>query len=137
MVVLLDTNIILDVLQKRDGLYESSFKVLEKCAEGTCSGYIAPHSAPNIFYIMKKAGVDVADIRVLLSGVLKIVGVSDLNEADIRSAIDRNDFKDFEDCLQDECAINIDANYIITRNTSDFSTSKINAITPEQLLDRI
>ena len=47
------------------------------------------------------------------------------------------DFKDFEDCLQDECAINIDADYIITRNTSDFRTSTINAITPEQLLDKM
>ena len=137
MVVLLDTNIILDVLQKREGLYDSSFNVFEKCAKGECSGFIAPHSMPNIFYIMRKVGVDVSDIRILLSGVLNIVAVSNLDEDDVRSAIEREDFKDFEDCLQDECAINIDADYIITRNTSDFRTSTINAITPEQLLDKM
>ncbi len=137
MVVLLDTNIILDVLQKREGLYDSSFNVFEKCAKGECSGFIAPHSMPNIFYIMRKVGVDVSDIRILLSGVLNIVAVSNLDEDDVRSAIEREDFKDFEDCLQDECAINIDADYIITRNTSDFHTSTINAITPEQLLDKM
>ena len=102
MVVLLDTNIILDVLQKREGLYDSSFNVFEKCAKGECSGFIAPHSMPNIFYIMRKVGVDVSDIRILLSGVLNIVAVSNLDEDDVRSAIEREDFKDFEDCLQDE-----------------------------------
>ena len=51
MVVLLDTNILLDVLQKREGLYETSFSVMEKCAQGNCSGYIAPHSVANIFFI--------------------------------------------------------------------------------------
>ena len=55
MVVLLDTNIILDVLQKREGLYDSSFYVFEKCAKGECSSFIAPHSMPNIFYIMRKS----------------------------------------------------------------------------------
>lgn len=42
----------------------------------------------------------------------------------------RNDFPDFEDCLQDECAKNVNADYIITRNTNDFSTSDTPAISP-------
>ncbi len=136
MVVLLDTNIILDVLQKREGLYDASFSVIEKCAKGECSGFIAPHSMPNIFYIMRKAGVDVSDIRALLSGIMKIMDVTNLDGEDVQAAINREDFKDFEDCLQDECAINVDADYIITRNTSDFRESTIMAITPEQLLDQ-
>ena len=31
-------------------------------------------------------------------------------------------FKDFEDCLQDRCAENVAENYIITRNKKDFET---------------
>lgn len=37
---------------------------------------------------------------------------------------------DFEDCLQDECATQNHADYIITRNTDDFSNSNIPASTP-------
>ena len=135
MVVLLDTNILLDVLQKREGLYETSFSVMEKCAQGNCSGYIAPHSVANIFFILKKAGVDTAKIRLLLSGILKIVDVSIIDKEDLLSAIDRDDFADFEDCLQDECASNVGADYIITRNIKDFHSSVVKAITPEEFLE--
>lgn len=34
MVILVDTNIILDVLQKREPFYEDSEKILTKCALG-------------------------------------------------------------------------------------------------------
>ena len=111
----------------------SSKNVLKVSAPALLPLILCPISS----IIMRKVGVDVSDIRILLSGVLNIVAVSNLDEDDVRSAIEREDFKDFEDCLQDECAINIDADYIITRNTSDFRTSTINAITPEQLLDKM
>ena len=48
----------------------------------------------------------------------------------------RNDFPDFEDCLQDECAAQSHADYIITRNTDDFSNSNVLAITPSDLLEK-
>ena len=50
-----------------------------------------------------------------------------------KNALQREDFSDFEDCLQDECAKQIHADYIVTRNTSDFSTSDIPAIIPDDL----
>ena len=53
------------------------------------------------------------------------------------AAIENQDFKDFEDCLQDECAREIDADYIITRNTGDFKVSKVPAIEPEQFVAKI
>lgn len=40
-----------------------------------------------------------------------------------------------KDCLQDECAKGIGADYIITRNIKDFEQSKVPAITPEQFLE--
>ena len=45
------------------------------------------------------------------------------------------DFSDFEDCLQDECAKQVFADYIITRNTDDFLTSEIPAISPADFLE--
>lgn len=53
----------------------------------------------------------------------------------VLDVLERNDFSDFEDCLQDECAKQVDADYIVTRNTVDFSTSDIPAILPERLLE--
>ena len=49
-------------------------------------------------------------------------------------ALDRNDFQDYEDCLQDESALNINADYIITRNIKDYTTAKTPAILPEDFV---
>ena len=52
-------------------------------------------------------------------------------------AIDRDDFSDFEDCLQMYCGIENYVSYIVTNNGKDFEASDIPAITPEQMLSVI
>ncbi len=49
MLVLIDTNIILDILEKRLPFYNSSKSVLESCVSGNVTEYIALHSISNIF----------------------------------------------------------------------------------------
>ena len=133
MLVLFDTNIILDVLEKRLPFYDSSKSVLENCVFGNVTGYIALHSISNIFYILRKR-YSTADRRELLLDILDLLQVAGANHESVRNALQREDFSDFEDCLQDECAKQIQADYIVTRNTSDFSTSDIPAITPDDML---
>lgn len=53
---------------------------------------------------------------------------------EVMRAIDNAAFKDFEDCLQDECARTVHADYILTRNVSDFVHAHVKAITPEEYL---
>lgn len=135
MVVLIDTNVIIDFLITREPYFESSSKVIEKCAAGELSGYIAFHSVPNLWYILRKIPEDkrrkwIADI----CDFLKVTGV-DHNE--VLSALRAAEFKDFEDCLQDKCAKNVGAKYIITRNTADFDKSEVQAISPEEFLSFI
>lgn len=133
MVILIDTNIILDVLQKRDPFYEASDAVLMHCAAKKVKGYIALHSVSNIFFILRKH-CTADERRKLLIGMLDILQVANANHKSVRKALDRNDFTDFEDCLQDECAKQINADYIITRNINDFSMSETLAITPTDFL---
>lgn len=54
MKVLIDTNIILDVLCRRSGLYEDSAKVLKLCEVKRIEGAVSALSIPNIIYIMRK-----------------------------------------------------------------------------------
>ena len=46
-------------------------------------------------------------------------------------------FKDYEDALQSVCAARMKMNFIVTRNIKDFANSKVAAITPSELIDRI
>ena len=128
MLVLIDTNVILDVLEKREPFYESSNHVLSLCASKKISGCIALHSISNIFYILRKI-YSAENRRRLLLGILKFLRVADVSHENVRHALERNGFSDFEDCLQDECAAQNHADYIITRNTDDFSNTTIPSVT--------
>lgn len=133
MLVLFDTNIILDVLEKRQPFFTASKSVLECCISNKVNGYIALHSISNIFYILRKR-YSATDRKLLLLHILDLLQIADAGHESVRAALQRDDFSDFEDCLQDECAKQIHADYIVTRNINDFSTSKIPAIVPEDLL---
>lgn len=66
--------------------------------------------------------------------MLTVVDVVGLDKYKIINALKKPDFKDFEDCLQSECAEDCFADYIVTRNVKDFSETKIQAITPVEYL---
>lgn len=135
MLVLIDTNVILDILEKRDPFYEASSEILSLCATKKIKGCIAIHSVSNIFYILRKH-YSAENRRRLLLGILDFLQVAGVDHESVRHALERKDFPDFEDCLQDECAMQHHADYIITRNITDFSNSNIPAITPMDFLKK-
>ena len=135
MKVLIDTNIILDVLCKRPAFYEDSAKIFKLCEVKKISGVISALSSPNIMYILRKE-LDADKTREILDSLMLIFSVADLKADDLKKAADMR-FKDYEDAIQSACATRIKANYIVTRNIKDFSESKVTAIKPAELLDRI
>lgn len=135
MVILIDTNVIIDFLITRKPFFDASSKVIAKCANGEMTGYIAFHSVSNLWYILRRVPEDkrrrwLADI----CGFLKIAGTS---HKEVLRAIQMAEFKDFEDCLQDRCAKSVNAEYIITRNVEDFSKSEVPAMLPEDFWELI
>lgn len=64
-----------------------------------------------------------------------IFDVEGIDKAKLLSALQNEDFSDFEDCLQMECAKAYNAEYIVTRNLSDYKTSEIQAILPRDYLE--
>lgn len=70
-------------------------------------------------------------------GILDFLYVGNIDHVNVKKALLREDFVDFEDCLQDECAKEINADYIITRNVQDFKQADVKAVTPEDFLEII
>lgn len=132
MVILVDTNVIIDFLTTREPYFDASSKVIAKCANGELTGYIAFHSIPNLWYILRKVPDDMR--RKWLIDICEFLTVAGVNHDEVLRAIRMKDFKDFEDCLQDRCARNIGAKYIITRNAADFTNSEVPAVSPEDFL---
>ena len=132
MKVLVDTNVVADFLTTREPFYENSAKLMQRCANGEVKGYIAFHSVPNLWYIFRK--VPELKRRKWLMDLCSILHVAGASHDEVLKAIQMDKFKDFEDCLQDRCAENAGAEYIVTRNKEDFANSKVPAVLPEELL---
>lgn len=132
MVLLVDTNIILDFLTMRQPYYDDAKNIIRMCAEERIEGYLAFHSLPNIFYILRKSHSE-ADRRKILKKICLVLKVTGASHERVCDALENDAFPDFEDCLQDECAQEISADYIVTRNIRDFQCSKVKAVTPQEL----
>ena len=136
MVVLVDTNIIIDALANREPYADNAKKILEKCAAREVTGILAAHSIPNMFYIFRK-NFSQDERRFLLKNLCNIFKISDLNAKKILAALENEKCVDFEDCLQEECAVESMADYIVTRNPADFANSRVKVILPEEFLKKL
>ena len=136
MVVLIDTNILLNYITNReDDFLEQSIRIVEMCAKGECVGYIAFHTLSTLWYVLRKRSDK--ERRENLRDICEIFNVASASQEEILDAIDKSSFADFEDCLQDKCAKEVGADYIITCNTKDFVNSEIAALNPKEFLELI
>lgn len=133
MKILVDTNVILDVLLKREPHIKAAQIIMTKCADREITGYLAAHSIPNIFYVLRKE-YSQEERRKFIRNLCEIFRISDLNAEKIMSAIDNEQFLDFEDCLQEECAVVEAVDYIVTRNPADFKKSRVKVIEPDEFV---
>ena len=133
MVVLIDTNILLNYLTNREDAYlEQSMRIVEMCAKGECMGYIAFHTLSKLWYVLRRRSDK--ERRQNLWDICEIFTVASASQREILDAINKDSFSDFEDCLQDKCAKEIGADCIITCNTKDFENSEVPAVNPKEFL---
>ena len=103
MRVLIDTNVLADLLLGRAPYYDIANDIFTLCANKIIYGYIAAHSVPNLFYILRTS-MTKEERRHVLKDICQIVQVEDIDFVKILSALNNEEFHDFEDCLQMECA---------------------------------
>ena len=136
MRVLIDTNIIMDFIVKRDSFSDDAEKVIELCMRRDVHGCIAAHTVPNLFYILRKhlTTEERKDILLKVCRMFTVVGI-DVNK--LEAALRNMAFHDFEDCLQAECAKDFEADFIVTRNAKDFFGSIVPVVEPAELIERL
>lgn len=87
MRILLDTNVLLDYFQHREG-FTTSEKILQACADNSVSGFVAAHSFPNMFYILRKFYSD-EERREILTNIISLLNVAEISHSIIASALSR------------------------------------------------
>ncbi len=126
--VLIDLNIILDVLQKREPFFESSRQLLSAAETGVIHGFVAAHSITTLFYLIKKDKT-VADARAIITSLLQFLEVVPVQQNTIEQALNL-DFRDFEDAVQMISAVQAKMDYLVTRNTKDYQPEMLPVFDP-------
>lgn len=132
MKVLIDTNVIIDFLMKREPFYKDSKEVLMKCTHENIEGFVAMHTVSNLWYVLRNESIE--NRRKCLRIICLALTVCYANHNEVYDAIKNEKFSDFEDCLQEACAYQNKIDYIITRNVKDFKASRVKAISPKEFL---
>ena len=123
MTVYFDTNVVVDVLLKREPFFRDSFEALTKVANKSVKGIIGASAITDIYYIANKELKDKEKSLNSIFNILKILLLVSTIPQDIFTAEDL-DMPDFEDSVISAIASRNEANYIITRNVEDFKNSQ-------------
>ncbi|MBQ3701204.1 MAG: PIN domain-containing protein [Oscillospiraceae bacterium] len=135
MRLLIDANVVLDVLQKREPYWKDSSVIWKLCETEQIEGYISTLTFANLMYVMRRE-LDPAQIRDVLDKLRLIFRFADFTAADMEKAAEMG-WDDFEDAIQAATAERIMADSIITRNVRDFRNSKVIAFTPSEYIARL
>lgn len=129
-----DTNILLDVLEKRAPWFPEAFECLARVQSGQCSGAITVLSLSDIAYIQR--ATPPATLLAAFRRLRSFLEVAALTQETVDAALDRQ-LGDLEDGFQLEAAINWGATHLLTRNVEDFpSGAPIQVLSPSDYLDR-
>ena len=132
MRAMVDINVLVDVLQRREPFFLASAHVCDMAASGGLVGFISAHAITTIYYITRKfADADSAGKALdWLLGTFDVAGVS---KAVIQRARGLS-MADFEDAVVAAASESARCDYIITRNIMDFDKSPVPAIAPSEFL---
>ena len=133
--VLFDSDVLLDVLAQRQPFVIASAQALNTVTQEQVQGYVSGHAVTNIFYILRRQIGSEAALE-LLSRLLQRIQVASVTDEVIRQAL-QSSITDFEDAVTSAAANVAGLEMIVTRNTSDFVTSSVPAIMPEEFLATI
>jgi predicted nucleic acid-binding protein len=130
MIVLLDTNVVFDVVSKRQPHYSASNLILCLCRRKALVGTVAFHTIANCFNEYGKSVV-----LFLRERLLRDVEVVAASSSGILDALSWG-IRDMEAALQAAAALNIGASFVLTRNVKDFRRSRVPALSPSDFLNR-
>ena len=132
MTVFVDTNVLLDVLGKREPFFDDAAALWTLVERRLIEGVISAVSVTNIYYIVRRLESRAVALKSLRK-IRRIFRVAACDESVIDRAL-QSDLKDFEDAVQLATAEFADAACLVTRNPAHFANDSIPVLTPAEFL---
>ena len=131
--IFVDSDVILDVLEKREPFYSYSAQILTLGDEKKIKLVTTSLVFSNVYYLLRKhLGIDKA--KESLRKFRVIVDVISVNAKEVDLALN-SEMSDFEDALQYFTALNSKIGFIITRNVRDYKNPKLIVQTPQEYIE--
>ena len=126
--IFVDTNILLDVLLEREGFYNDALKIWAMAEAGEVEAYIAAISVNNVHYVIRRLKSETTAM-IAVRIILRIFKVVPVDTEILSRASDFHD-KDYEDDIQQQCALKAKCVQIFTRNPTHYDSSLIAVLPP-------
>ena len=133
--VLVDINVILDVLQKREPFYKTSAELLAVLERGHVQGFVTAHTITTLFYLLQK-GKNSSAARADITSLLQFLKIAPLDQETIEQALNL-DFRDFEDAIQMISVLTRKVDFLITSNVKDYKSALLPVLQPVDFLETL
>ena len=130
MKALIDTCIIIDILQQREPFCHAANDILHAVSDNKLTGVLTAKSLTDIHYIIRRS------IHNETSTLFSLFAVADTRAADCERAL-VSKMSDYEDAIMVETAKRIAADCIVTRNLKDYAQADIPVLSPEDCLAKL
>lgn len=130
--ILVDTNIVIDLLSKREKFYEEAQDLFTKADHNEIKLYISSLTLANTHYLLTKE-LNSNEARKILIKFKILVEVLPMDDKILELAL-TSDFKDFEDAIQYHTALENNIDIVISRNKKDFKQSILPVFTAKEYL---
>lgn len=135
--VFLDTNVLIDYLARRGQFFRPAAQIIQLGQDNKCDLLVSALSFATASFILEAHHKLSNEIIVKkFAQFIQICNVTPVDSLIIDEAL-ASRFSDFEDAMQYYSAIREGADAIITRNSEDFSDSRIEVFEPQQFLDML
>lgn len=132
MSVLFDTNVVLDVLLKREPHALTAARLMAHVERGRLRGLLVATSITTLHFVARRAvGTTMADAHI--QRLLGLFEIADVTRGVLAGAV-ALDWPDFEDAVLHEAARHAGATGIVTRDRAGFARASLRVYAPDALL---
>ncbi len=140
MNALIDTNVIIDVLQQREPWFNDGAAIFEAIANRQINGFVTSKQIADIHFFSRKQfkGQENVDVkaRSIIEKLLSLFSLVDTLGADCQNALAIIN-GDYEDAIMMKSAMRAGMDCIVMRNIDHFSLSTIPVYTPADFIAEI
>src|SRR5690606_4443419 len=132
---LIDINILLDVLAKREPFLSHAATIWSAAERGQIQGLVSADSFSTTYYLLRRAANHQVAMHAMRL-IRKVFEIVPLSVAVIEQAI-ASSMGDFEDAIQYHSALHGKAQCIVTRDQQHFRNTAIPVLTPQAFIATI